>query len=270
MGKYYAIGDIHGRLDLLQSVLRDWKHDDEQLVFLGDYIDYGPYSRQTLNEIKFLTEKYGAIALKGNHEHVFSGLIQQPTQPPIDGRHWLDSGRRETVHSFLNDDVGQRSRDEALAAIQQQHAQLLQFMDDLPLHYETERFIFVHAGIDTLESDWRLTQPSDFMELRSPFIHGINHTGKLVVFGHSRTGWIRGLAQGQSKAEMFAMDILDDRVWLSPCESKLGIDGGCVFGGVLHGVHLDDERPDTVVTTVTQDGSRHKALLSLEGGLLKS
>lgn len=267
MENYYVISDIHGRLDLLQSALRDWKQDKEQLILLGDYIDYGPYSKQTLHEVKFLAEKYGAVALKGNHEAVVNQLITAPNQPAGDGRHWLDSGRKEMFESFLDAPVGDQSLEFVANQLKQKHPHLLGFMSDLPMYFETERFIFVHAGIDTLESDWRLSKPETFLWTRTPFIQGINTTGKVIVFGHSRTGWIRASNEGKPMSALFAMAMLDDRVWLSPCESKLGIDGGSVFGGVLHGVHLSDKHPDTVITTVSQDGDRHKALLSLESGL---
>ena len=75
MSKVYAMSDIHGYLDVLKEKMEliDLSGDNI-LIFLGDYIDRGPNSREVLEYIKNLQDKYGenkVIVLKGNHEAMF-------------------------------------------------------------------------------------------------------------------------------------------------------------------------------------------------------
>ncbi|MHB8530132.1 MAG: metallophosphoesterase family protein, partial [Caulobacteraceae bacterium] len=71
-GITYAIGDIHGRLDLLEEALRliesHGRQKDRRLVFLGDYVDRGPQSRGVVDRLMALQRDVWTICLKGNHE----------------------------------------------------------------------------------------------------------------------------------------------------------------------------------------------------------
>ena len=102
---YYAIGDIHGRLDLLWSLLKkidaDAAHTPSKainLVFLGDYVDRGKQSRGVVELLSLLKRKGGdrVTTLKGNHEEALLGFLADPSS----GAAWGEHGGRETLVSY--------------------------------------------------------------------------------------------------------------------------------------------------------------------------
>src|SRR3974390_2967162 len=100
--RVYVIGDIHGRLDLLDRLIadiaRDAKGQEENAltVTLGDYIDRGPNSRGVLDRLVGHPFPGDYVALKGNHEAIFQGFLDNPAI--LDEWRWL--GRLETLQSF--------------------------------------------------------------------------------------------------------------------------------------------------------------------------
>lgn len=262
MGKYYVIGDIHGRIDLLSIALRDWDRKEERLVFLGDYIDYGPNSREVLKEVMALKEKYGAVTLAGNHEVLFNELVSEHKNVRYGHDNWYSGGRENTFESLLGDsfhkDIGIK---EASKLIKERHWKELKFLDDLELYHETEKFIFSHAGIDISLKEWKKSSDYHFYGGGGEFFRGTNQTEKLLVFGHYRTGVIRGMDKGRKKSELHQSPFLNDTIWVSKDGTKLGIDGGATFGGYLHAVHLDDKLDDAVVVSVGQDKKKKYSTL---------
>ncbi len=132
--KYYAIADIHGRLDLLEkaheAILGDanpW--EDYKIVTLGDYIDRGPKSAQVLD---FLIDS-DIHCLKGNHEDMMSLVVSSPA--PMMVNWWYGNGGDTTVASYGG-----------WEGIKREH---IRWIDELPLYLETEKQVFVHAGIPT-------------------------------------------------------------------------------------------------------------------------
>lgn len=257
MSKYFVIGDIHGRADMLATVLRDWDEKNEQLVFLGDYIDYGPSSYTVVREVQELVKRYGAIALSGNHDEYFANLINGD----VNNNSWHDYGRDVTFRSFLGKDYSEKDFEGNRELIRSRHQQYIDFLKDLPKTYENDSFIFAHSGIDLINDtgERRIDKHS-----RGQFIRSSNRTGKLIVFGHSRTGIIRGMNEGHTKSELYSMPFLDDRVWVSPCGTKLGIDGGAVFSGLLHGAHLDTDADEISVVSVNQNNEKQHTKFSFD------
>lgn len=101
--RIYAIGDIHGRADLLRSVLEDINSDHTKnpaerpiLVFLGDYIDRGPSSKDVLDILVECKARIESVFLKGNHETFVSTFLQDPTVLDL----WRTCGGLETLHSY--------------------------------------------------------------------------------------------------------------------------------------------------------------------------
>lgn len=266
MRQFYIIGDVHGRLDLLQSALREWDRKNEQLILMGDYVGYGPYSKQTLVELNYLQEQYGAIALRGNHDQFLLEFLLDPNPECFPKNTWASRGRPQLLKSFLGDDASTWSNAQIHQTFWDRYPKLASWIKAMPLFYETEQFIFVHAGIDFGMRDWRKDTTDNLLTRRSDFINGRNATTKTVIFGHSRTGVLRGMEAGQNKSDLIANPFLDDRVWVSPCGTKLGVDGGAVFGGLLHGLHVREDREEMAVTTVQQNGNRQKSLLLPKGG----
>ncbi|KLU63108.1 serine/threonine-protein phosphatase 2 [Peptococcaceae bacterium CEB3] len=164
--RFLAISDIHGCADLLVAVLEQAQYQphSDQLILLGDYIDRGSQSYETVQIVKSLVRD-GAIALLGNHEDMAIQAIES------DGiEQWFANGGRYTIrsytqnHTFVEDDIG--------------------FFKSLPLYHETEDYIFVHAG---LNPDYPRPETSDrdtLLWIREDWLR-CEYVGKLVVFGHT-------------------------------------------------------------------------------------
>lgn len=258
MCKYYVIGDIQGRLDLLTTALLDWNRKEEQLVFLGDYIDYGPNSREVIREIKTLKKKYGAITLAGNHEMAFYQYMTQPAEKVNGYNRWYSNGRLETISSFLGREVKKTDNIKEIAEeIKYRYPEVLLFIEELELYHETANYIFSHSGINLYSDNWRKNKAETFFN-NSEFIRGVNKTNKIIVFGHFRTGILRGMNEGMNKSALQSMPFLNDKHWVSPDGTKLGINGGPSFNGLLHTVHLEDSGNEAIVVSVNQKRKREK------------
>lgn len=256
MENYFVIPNIHGRVDLLQLVLRDWDRKTERLVLLGDYIDYGNQSKQALDEVRHLRDNYGAVVLKGDHEAALTTFVRNRVDAVPGQGTRLSQGRRETLHSLLGPNADVSDPVATALALEQKHEQLLRFMEDLPVYLETERYLFVHAGVDLYLDDWHQTPPETFLTIQGEFLRSVNRTGKTIVFAHTRTGVLRGMAAGTPMSALAGMPFLEDDAWISPCETKIGLDGGAVFGGLLHGLHVSDATDEALLVTFKQDGSK--------------
>lgn len=220
----YVISDIHGQFDLFQQLLRDFDPMLHQLVLIGDLNDRGPRSKECLLLGMELVQKQGCIYLRGNHEQYLLQFLQDPEE--IAERYWLNGGK-ETVNSLLHPGATQEySPTEIALMIRSRYKELIQFLTDLPYYYEWEKYVFVHAGIDLTKADWHQTSLRDFIWIREPFLNGKNHTGKVIVFGHTITSSLHG--DGQTTD-----------LWFS--DDKIGIDGGAIFGGSVHGVIFNPE-----------------------------
>ena len=194
----YAVGDIHGRIDLLDALLEKIAEDarnDESLrrvlIFLGDYIDRGHGVFQVIQRLSTLaeTDDFGIFRefdlhfLKGNHE---SSLIEfLETGDYADS--WLDNGGRETLISygidasaFIGGDPARLRRD-FRAAMPDRHLGFFRALD--PCRVEGDYF-FVHAGIRpgvALDAQ----NPLDMMWIRREFLSSRADFGKIIVYGHS-------------------------------------------------------------------------------------
>lgn len=218
---YFVVGDIHGCYDSFVSLLEHWNQEKETLVLLGDLVDRGKKSYEVIQLAKKLKENHGAIILGGNHEDLFLDWLNEPN----DENFYYDLGGRETVDSFFENNLTfQYSAEHLVKLLNEGFSDELAFIKSLPSYHETDDFIFVHAGIDFNFADWKNASDSTFKWIRERFIHGKNETGKTILFGHTPT-------------RMLHSDQRDD-VWFSPCETKIGLDGACVFGGKLHGLRI--------------------------------
>src|SRR5664279_612250 len=100
--RIYAIGDIHGRLDLLERAIAAVERDVEQYgpaaltVTLGDYIDRGPDSRGVIERLSTNPFPIPYVALKGNHETFLETFLADPET----GLQWRQLGGAETLHSY--------------------------------------------------------------------------------------------------------------------------------------------------------------------------
>lgn len=231
--KYFIIGDVHGSFDLLEKLLTQRK-EGERLVLLGDYIDRGFQSRKVLNLVRKLKEQEDAILIKGNHEDLLLNFLDDPENM---ANLYLPQGGQNTLASFFGEDEVWRRTPEYLAQrFNDEYADIVDLIKGTIPYYDAGSFVFVHAGVDLRLANWELTDPSDFCWIREPFFTIPNKTGKTFIFGHTPTQHLHP-------------DNSSD-VWVSHDGTRIGIDGGAVFGGHLHGLHVGDKMS---VSSVTQE-----------------
>ncbi len=148
MTKIFAIGDIHGCFNKLVSLMDKVNIDFNQdtIVFMGDYIDRGPDSFEVVEYLMHLKKKYSNIVLlKGNHEEMLLNYLSGS-----DRYLYLSNGGQQTIESYMD-----RPYNIKAGPIPSDH---LDFIKSLDLFYETEDYIFVHAGLKKrchLKSKWQ-------------------------------------------------------------------------------------------------------------------
>jgi serine/threonine protein phosphatase 1 len=191
--RVYAIGDIHGRADLLKrlqrKILQDVKEApalENTVVYLGDYLDRGPFVFDTLDHvISGLDCGFEIIYLRGNHEQLFLDFLDNPSMLPV----WLGLGGLATLMSYgvypgHFDIAPQRAaelRDALVANMPDQH---LHFLRSLHLYLHLGDYLFVHAGLRPGVPLVRQTL-DDLLWIREEFIaerHGFDFK---VVHGHT-------------------------------------------------------------------------------------
>jgi serine/threonine protein phosphatase 1 len=190
--RIYAVGDIHGRYDLLEALYADICRDIERAppehsieIFLGDYIDRGPQSRDV---VEWLTSGRRAaderICLLGNHEDMLLRVLDDPEATSI----WLHNGGLATLLSYRAmpaDGVSGltvgAARSAFLAAFPSDHRA---FVEGLPRLVRFGGYVFVHAGVrpGRAVDD---QDPDDLVWIREPFLTSNADFGMLVVHGHT-------------------------------------------------------------------------------------
>lgn len=189
MSRLYAIGDIHGHftelLALYQKLLDDGMTPDrDQLVFLGDYVDGGPHTRQVLDQLLAWQRDYPQwVFLKGNHEDLMLDALVYGGRRYGDYYLWWNQGGRETARSYLPEDATAYERaimqpDEFISTSH------LEWLNTRPLMHETGQFLFVHAGF---QPGYHLNAQTeeDMLWIREAFFRQRYNFGKPVVFGHT-------------------------------------------------------------------------------------
>jgi serine/threonine protein phosphatase 1 len=188
--RIYAIGDVHGRADLLDNVFRRIDADREAApvlrpieVLLGDYVDRGPASREVLDCLIDRRQTREMICLRGNHEIFLSEFLSNPAT--LD--EWLRYGGLETLMSY-GLAPGTRSADPARVAAQLRHALPAAhraFLAELAACFTCGDFFFVHAGIRPGVPLAR-QDDQDMAWIRHDFLLHEDEFEKVVVHGHTR------------------------------------------------------------------------------------
>jgi len=205
MQKIFVVGDIHGCFDKLCALMDKIPLNDkqDQLIFIGDYIDRGSSSFDVVKYLIDLKKRVpGTIFIKGNHEDMLQNYLDGS-----DRFTYQLNGGQQTLDEYLN-----RSDNKDAFPIPSEH---LDFINSLQLYYQTDDYIFVHAGLREkvpLESQDKM----DLLWIRDEFIHSDFDFGKRVIFGH--TPFKEPLLQA----------------------NKIGIDTGAVYGNLLTCVQLPE------------------------------
>ncbi|AXK45953.1 metallophosphoesterase [Brachybacterium saurashtrense] len=202
----YALSDIHGHIDPFRAALQlvDLDRDPAaELVLLGDYVDRGPASREVLETVRDLQQRFPerVTALLGNHDDWFLDWLGADDE---DSSWLLGDADLGTVKSFLDplelahalghDDPssdasaldGPTMNHNIKNAIPTKHSELVGWLRRLPRVHETDEQIFVHAGVDEDAGEmWRAATPDyvfteKFPATTGPFL-------KTIIAGHVQT-----------------------------------------------------------------------------------
>jgi serine/threonine protein phosphatase 1 len=224
----YAIGDVHGRYDLLREILARLVDDHQSrpghepavMVFCGDYVDRGPQSAEVIEAVLWLKTHaaFEVRPLKGNHEQAFLEFLDRPEE----ARPWLRYGGAATLRSYgvpppaLSDDDAAlvRARDALLQTMPASHRSFLEGLEPMIVIGD---YAFTHAGIrpgtplQDQEEDDLLWIREGFLDVDGPF-------EKIIVHGHT---WVDARPQ-----------ILEHRI---------GLDTGAYATGVLTAARISDQ-----------------------------
>lgn len=192
--RVYAIGDVHGRADLLDQVFA--RIDEHRTanptvsaveVFLGDYVDRGPASREVLDRLIERRRTHNAVCLMGNHELFVTKFLEDATI--LDD--WGKFGGLETLMSYgLSPRINARGPEQArLAAAFEQAlpAAHRDFLNGLAWSFTCGDFFFVHAGVRP-GIPLRTQRAEDLLWIRSDFLLYEASFGKMIVHGHTPVG----------------------------------------------------------------------------------
>lgn len=206
-----VIGDTHGCYEELKMLLSDlekggaYNKDTDKLIFLGDYIDRGKDSRLVIKLIRDLQkDNDNVIALMGNHEDMlleyYKGLNES----------WIWNGHNATLKSYKN--------------FQKQFEDDMKWMESLPLYYEDEHFIYVHAGID-VNKPMEEQDKKTLLWIRGEFIYSEKMYDKKIIFGHTPT--------------MYLFE-LSEYIPVHTFTGNIDIDTGCVYNGKLTALVIEN------------------------------
>ena len=223
----YAVGDLHGRYDLMKAALAQIARDSAEnargrrplLIFLGDYIDRGPDSAKVLQAVIWLQRRgdFQLRPLKGTHEQGLLGFLEDPAA----GEPWLGYGGAETLSSYGVDPPPPGAGAAALghardALLDQMPASHLQLLAGLELMAQVGDYAFVHAGVRP-DRPLVLQTESELLWIRRGFVDAPGPFERVIVHGHTWVG---------------------DRPQVTA--HRIGIDTGAYATGVLTVARLDE------------------------------
>ena len=230
--RIYAIGDVHGCLDLLDRLLAAIGEDDSArepaattLIFLGDLVDRGPDSAGVVERVRQLSRGNGEVRLLlGNHEEVFLGALDKD---PKALRLFCRIGGRETAFSYgMSAHAYESASFEALAEalvelVPAEHRAFLAGGADMECIGD---YVFVHAGVHPGRPLGE-QRGGDLRWIRHPFLDHRGSLEKMVVHGHT------------------IADDIDFRA------HRIGVDTGAYLSGKLSALGLEADRTWSVTTS---------------------
>lgn len=231
----YVVGDIHGRLDLLEELIRAIEEDDFQagpaettMILLGDLVDRGPDSAGVIDRARRWQASRRVRILAGNHEEMFLQAFSSTNML----RHFLKHGGRETVLSYgVDQHLYNNASLEDLQALMLRYIpeEDRQFVRSFEEYVTLGDYAFVHAGI---APDRPMEQQSrqDLLWIRDPFLGFTGQHSHLIVHGHT------------------IVESVDER------DNRIGIDTGAYRTGRLTALVLEGTERRYIQAVQTEAG----------------
>jgi len=230
--RVYCIGDIHGRYDLLLEIQNIIKKDtdsfvgNKELIYLGDYIDRGEYSREVIDHlIERPLSGFNTVYLRGNHEQSLLNFLEEAEV----GRGWFNYGGLATLISYKVKISKIPSRKEDFEEIQENLKNTLpkehiNFFKNTDISFTLGNYYFVHAGIKPgVPLDEQ--RPEDQLWIRDKFVRYKKPHQKIIIHGHTIT------------------DLPDIQ------ENRIGLDTGAYMSGKLTCLVLEADSQRIIQTS---------------------
>jgi serine/threonine protein phosphatase 1 len=199
MPRTFAIGDVHGCAQTLEKLLLEEVKIEKQdeIYFLGDYIDRGPCSKEVIDFILQLkNDNYKINALRGNHEQLFIDSDKSFN----DFENWIVNGGVATLESF------------GISRFNELNDEYKGFFNETKFHFETNSFIFVHAGLN-FDVEHLFEDKFSMLWIRNMKVDKRRVNNKIIIHGHTPT----------------QLQVVKKNLALVHKTGSLNIDTGCVM-----------------------------------------
>ncbi|XMB85236.1 metallophosphoesterase [Mycoplasmatota bacterium WC44] len=235
--KFFCVSDLHGNYKALVNSLKekgfDYKNDDHTLLILGDLFDRGTENTQLWNFVNKLAKNESLIFIRGNHDNFFIDFLRYENSNKF-LFNVEKNGFGETIKSFSGiDPVDLNSIKQASEITKKNYEGILEFFHNTKYYFETENYIFVHAGINTEIDDWKETSVKEFTWMKDFYEKDITNTNKIVVFGHVNT-----ILLNEKLISVKEMDH-EHAIWYG--KQKIGIDGKAYKTSKVNVLIIEDE-----------------------------
>lgn len=234
--RYYAIGDIHGRLDLYEALIAAIEDEmagapdlDHRIVVLGDLVDRGADSAGVVERTRAWQRARNVRVLAGNHEEMFLAAFGKPEAL----RHFIKHGGHETLlsYGFTRRQLSEMPLEAIFEALPQVVSQSTRdYIAGFETMIRAGDYVFVHAGIDPARPLAEQTR-GDLLWIRERFLSHEGPLEKVVVHGHT----------------------IFDRVM--DCGNRIGIDTGAFRSGVLTALVLEGDQRRILQARTVDDGT---------------
>ncbi|MCD4660465.1 metallophosphoesterase [Agrobacterium sp.] len=230
----FAIGDVHGRTDLLRALLDGISRQAAclgivyRIVFLGDIVDRGPHSRQAMHLVAETLKQLPASRLiLGNHDSFILRILDETDLPRKQALllHWIARmGGAATLASYAFDSSDDAALDRILDVVDVDHVAILRAAER---YVELDHHILVHAGVEP-GVPFARQDPYKLMWIREPFLSFTGSSRKTVVHGHTPTS----------------------SLMVARCHGRIAIDTGAHNKGILSALHIHHRGSERILQAV--------------------